>query len=490
MSGVSARHNKEIRRIVIFFVLAGLAVLPPLFFIKRAPIFLQMLNFSLVSIVAIAFEFGYVFSYFISVTLGIMAIISMFFNPGFHTPYLTSVIFLNIIPQIPSYYNRLYKEYIISKNSLFERSKASFEEFGAELEALKEVNASVQNQVHDILDLYEVTKKMSASLNMVDMLLIFKEAVDKVLRFKRARVILIGASGEDAAGIAAFEISNPSFGKATAADIKSVAATQFDQILAETISARKEIIYLKPPIDEVPPFLKKERDEAHPLKKYLNEKGESFVALPLLSEGIPIGIFTISGLKEEQLENLSILAEQLALEVKKVNLYEKVQELAITDGLTGIYVRRHFLERLNEEMPRARRHKLKLSMLMIDLDHFKQCNDTYGHLVGDIVLRDIAKIMKEHIRQVDLLGRYGGEELVIALPDTDKNSAASVADRIRQSVERYKFKAYDETITMTISAGVATYPEDGDDVAVLIDRADQALYKAKAEGRNRVISSS
>ncbi|MDP3786214.1 MAG: GGDEF domain-containing protein [Candidatus Omnitrophota bacterium] len=479
MSGVSARHNKETRRIAIFFVLAVLAILPPLFFIKRAPIFLQVLNFSSISVVAIAFEFGYAFSYFISVTLGIMAIISMFFNPGFHIPYLTSVIFLTIIPQIPSYYNRLYKEYIISKNSLFERSKASFEEFGAELKALKEVNTSVQNQVHDILDLYEVTKKMGVSLSMVDMLLIFKEAVNKVLRFKRARVILIGASGEGAAGIAAFEISNPSFGKATAADIKNVSTTQFDQILAETVSAKKEIIYLKPPIGE-----------AHPLKKYLNERGESFVALPLLSEGIPIGIFTISGLKEEQLENLSILTEQLALEVKKINLYEKVQELAITDGLTGIYVRRHFLERLNEEMPRARRHKLELSMLMIDLDHFKQCNDTYGHLVGDIVLRDIAKIMKEHIRQVDLLGRYGGEEFVIALPDTDKNSAASVAGRIRQSVERYKFKAYDETITMTISVGVATYPEDGDDVGALIDRADQALYKAKAEGRNRVISSS
>lgn len=485
MSGISAWHNKEIKRLAIFFVLTVLAILPPLFFIKRGPIFLQVLNFSSVSVIAIAFEFGYAFSYFISITLGLVAIVSMFLNPGFYIPYLTSMIFLNLIPQIPSYYNRLYGEYVISKNLLFEKSRISFEEFSAELKVLKEAGASLRNQAHDILDLYEVTKNMGASLSMVDMLLIFKDAVNKVLRFKRARVILIGISGEDAAGITTFEILNPSFGKATAADIKSVAATRFDRILAETVSARKEIIYLKPPIDKAYPV-----DEPHPLKKYLNEMGESFVALPLLSEGMPIGIFTISGLKEEHLENLSILSKQLALEVKKINLYKKVHDLAIMDGLIGIYVRRHFLERLNEEIPRARRHKLKLSMLMIDLDHFKQCNDTYGHLVGDIVLKDIAKIMKEHIRQVDLLGRYGGEEFVIALPDTGGNSAARAADRIRRSVENHRFKAYDETITMTISVGVATYPEDGDDAAVLIDRADQALYKAKAQGRNRVISSS
>jgi diguanylate cyclase (GGDEF)-like protein len=478
VSGVNARHNKEARKTAVFFVLAALAVIPPLFFIKRPAIFLQVVNFSLVSIVAIAFEYGYTSSYFITIVLGVMAVISMFFNPGFHVPYLTSVIFLGLVPLIPSYYNRLYGEFVVSKNASFAGSRAAFEEFGAELKALKEVNTSLQNQVHDILDLYEVTKKMSASLSMVDMLQIFKEAVNKVLRFRKARVILMDASQEGIAGVTTFEILNPSFGKATTEDIKSVPAAQFDQVLAETISAKKEIVYLKPPIDE-----------AHPLKKYLDVRGETFVALPLLSEGMPIGIFTVSGVNEEQLENLSILAEQLALEVKKVNLYEKVQELAITDGLTGIYVRRHFLERLNEEMPRARRHKLKLSMLMIDLDHFKQCNDTYGHLVGDIVLKEIAKIMKEHIRQVDLLGRYGGEEFVIALPDTDKNSAAHVSDRIRQSVEKHKFRAYDETITMTISIGVATYPEDGDDVAVLIDRADQALYKAKAEGRNRVVSS-
>jgi diguanylate cyclase (GGDEF)-like protein len=477
MSGVSARHNKETRRMAAFFALAALAILPPILFIQRAPVFLQVLNFSSISIIAIAFEFGYAFSYSISVTLGFIALISMFLNPGFRAPYLASVIFLQLIPQIPSYCNRLYGEYANSKNLLFEKSKASFEESRSGLKALKDAETSLQDQVHTIFDLYEVTKKMSASLSMADILLVFKAAVNKILKFKRARIILIGIQGEDAAGVTAFEILNPSFGKAAAEDIRSVPPTQFDRILAETVSSKREIVYLKPPVDK-----------AHPLAKYLDERRESFIALPLLSEGVPIGIFTTSGLEEEQIENLSILTKQLALEVKKISLYDKIHELAITDGLTGIYVRRYLLERLNEELPRTKRHKLKLSILMIDLDHFKECNDAYGHLVGDIVLKDIARIMKEHIRQVDLVGRYGGEEFVIALPDTDKSSAANVADRIRQSVERYKFKAYDETIAMTISVGVATCPEDGDEAAELIDRADQALYKAKAEGRNKVVS--
>ena len=151
------------------------------------------------------------------------------------------------------------------------------------------------------------------------------------------------------------------------------------------------------------------------------------------------------------------MVEQLALEAKKVSLYERVQTLAITDGLTNIYVRRHFLERLNEEVARSRRHHLKLSVLMIDIDHFKQCNDTYGHLVGDIILRDIVRIMKEQVRQIDLVGRYGGEEFVIALPDTNKASAGGIAERLRQSIEKHEFKAYDETITTTVSIGLATY---------------------------------
>ncbi|MDD4879849.1 MAG: sensor domain-containing diguanylate cyclase [Candidatus Omnitrophica bacterium] len=459
----------------VFFILA---LIPPLYCIGRpAHIYVFTLNFSLIAITAAAFEFGLPVSYMITGCVTAFTLVLMFFNKGFELPYFASVVFLSIIPLIPSYFNKKYADYFASKSSTLADGRKSYDEFTTELKSLKNINVSLQNQVHDILDLYEVTKKMSASLDMSEMLRIFREAISKISKFVTARVILLEESHNKPKARITYEIHNPSTGKLSSGEIRSVPPGKFDQVLAETVSAGKEIISLKSPIDK-----------SHPFAPYLGETGRSFIALPLLSEGEPLGILAFLGMEEEHAESFSILAKQLALEFKKINLYEKVQELAITDGLTGIYVRRHFIERLNEEVARSKRHSLKLSLLMIDLDHFKQCNDTYGHLVGDIVLKEISRIMKEYVRQVDLIGRYGGEEFVIALPDTDKNSALNVADRIRMSVEKHKFRAYDETILMTISIGVATFPENGEDVVTLIDRADQALYKAKEEGRNKAVS--
>lgn len=459
-------------------VLFILALILPVYFIRKpAHIYLFALNFSFIAVIAAAFEFGAGVSYMMSGSITALTLVSMYFHKGFELPFLASIVFFNLAPLIPSYFNKKYNGYFASKNSALAEVKASYGDFANDLKALKDLNTTLQNQVHDILDLYEVTKKMSASLDMSEMLRIFREAINKISRFTAARVILIDDSQHKPAARITYEIRNPSAGKPASDGIQNVPPDNFDQMVAEEVSARKEAVSLKAPIDK-----------NHPFAQHLGGTGRSFMALPLLSEGMTIGVLTITGAETEHAESLSILAEQLSLELKKINLYERVQELAITDGLTGIYVRRHFIERLNEEIARSKRHKLKLSMLMIDLDHFKQCNDTYGHLVGDMVLKDIARIMKEHVRQVDLIGRYGGEEFVIALPDTDKNSALNVAERIRSSVEKHRFRAYDETISMMISIGVATFPEDGEETAALIDRADQALYKAKEEGRNRVVS--
>jgi diguanylate cyclase (GGDEF)-like protein len=172
--------------------------------------------------------------------------------------------------------------------------------------------------------------------------------------------------------------------------------------------------------------------------------------------------------------------------MRKVKLYEQIQELAITDGLTGIFVRRHFLERFHEEMARHLRYGLKLSFLMLDIDHFKQQNDSFGHLIGDVILRKTTQILKANLREIDLLGRYGGEEFSIVLPDTDKVGALQAAERIRLAVEEYSFKAYEELSKITISVGIAVFPDDARSVQRLIDCADAALYRAKQEGRNRV----
>ena len=186
------------------------------------------------------------------------------------------------------------------------------------------------------------------------------------------------------------------------------------------------------------------------------------------------------------IERFVILAMQFALEMKKVLLYETVEELAITDDLTGLSVRRYFFERLKEEVARSKRYKFKFSLLMIDIDDFKALNDTYGHLVGDVVLRDVSRIIKENSREMDLVARYGGEEFSLVLPETRQEAAMLVGERIRRKVAENVFRAYDEKVKVTISAGVAVYPDDASEVSGLVEKADKALYDAKAAGKNVV----
>jgi diguanylate cyclase (GGDEF)-like protein len=201
-----------------------------------------------------------------------------------------------------------------------------------------------------------------------------------------------------------------------------------------------------------------------------------------------MGSLAIKGLPEEDKERFNILAQQFALGLRRIRLYEKIEELAITDSLTHLFTRRYSLERLNEEFFRAVNQKLNLSFLMIDVDDFKSYNDKYGHQVGDVILKEIASVIKLSIREIDLLGRFGGEEFICILPETSKEGANFAAERIREAIEAKEIKAYDEVLKTTISIGLATFPNDASSPAELIDKSDWALYRAKKMGKNRVCS--
>jgi len=181
-----------------------------------------------------------------------------------------------------------------------------------------------------------------------------------------------------------------------------------------------------------------------------------------------------------------ILSSQFAIQFQKVILYNKVQEMSITDSLTQVSTRRYFLERTAEELRRSMRHKTNLSFLMLDLDHFKEKNDKFGHLVGDVILKQVAAMLSENLREIDIIGRYGGEEFSIVLSGIGREGAMQVAERIRQNIEAAVFKAYDEVVSTTVSIGVSVFPDDGVDVNSLIESADKALYKAKESGRNKI----
>ena len=168
---------------------------------------------------------------------------------------------------------------------------------------------------------------------------------------------------------------------------------------------------------------------------------------------------------------------------------ERLRELAITDGLTGLYNHRYFKQFLAKEIIRANRHTTKVSLAMIDIDHFKIYNDTHGHLAGDKVLQQIAKLMDKNLRSIDLAARYGGEEFVIVLPQTNLNAAKIVAQKLQNIVENSQFEKEETQPNgkITISVGIATFPENSKDMEGLIHCADQRLYKAKALGRNMVV---
>jgi two-component system, cell cycle response regulator len=166
----------------------------------------------------------------------------------------------------------------------------------------------------------------------------------------------------------------------------------------------------------------------------------------------------------------------------------RLRQLSITDGLTGLFNHRHVHELLHEEHERCKRNGEGVGVVMLDLDRFKALNDTHGHPTGDVVLSETASILRESAREVDMVGRYGGEEFIAILPGADEDAAARFAERVRSALEIYVFEHEGKQIRMTVSAGVAS--ARGDEFELpdeLIKRADQALYRAKESGRNRVI---
>ncbi len=190
----------------------------------------------------------------------------------------------------------------------------------------------------------------------------------------------------------------------------------------------------------------------------------------------------------EDLSRLDSLVPQAAVALENVRIREVMHNLASTDGLTGLWNHRRMHDLLREEMKRSMRYHRALSVLMLDVDSFKTFNDTYGHPQGDHLLRGIADILRTNVRAVDHVGRYGGEEFLAILPETSKDDACRMAERIRTAVEELAFIVVDgHEIRRTVSVGVASYPEDALSPSDLVQRADDALYRAKRAGKNRVL---
>ena len=219
----------------------------------------------------------------------------------------------------------------------------------------------------------------------------------------------------------------------------------------------------------------------------------SFLAIPLIVQERALGCMNLflsepHEFDDDEIQILSTFASQAAISIENARLFEETRLLAITDELTGLANHRQFYHQLAREVRRAHRYGRPLTLLMLDVDFFKEFNDRHGHLAGDQALRDLAEVLRGNARDVDILARYGGEEFTIILPETDQSRAAFQADRIRAAVEAHPFRGKDPTFrgTLTVSIGVATLSSGIQTIEELVHDADQAMYLGKSRGRNRV----
>jgi diguanylate cyclase (GGDEF)-like protein len=264
---------------------------------------------------------------------------------------------------------------------------------------------------------------------------------------------------------------------------EKTAPIDLNNVYIQKLILKKEIIYITG------------NEEKSNIPSVLNGQCSSILAIPAISRSSRIlGVICLKRLEKQafssqEIETIRQIVTQIAVMLDKAIIYKKARELAFTDELTGIFNRRYFNQRYSRELGRAKRYKRTLSILMIDIDHFKRFNDTMGHLVGDDVLRKMARVFESNLRKADILCRYGGEEFVVILPEISLKQAIHVGEKLRKTTESSRFIGEKKVgKEITISVGVASYPENNSDLEEILSKADKALYEAKQKGRNRVVA--
>jgi diguanylate cyclase (GGDEF)-like protein len=218
--------------------------------------------------------------------------------------------------------------------------------------------------------------------------------------------------------------------------------------------------------------------------------GAGFLGMPLLAKNRVIGVLLLTRkgkpFASNEVRLVRILCNQASIAVENARVYGVVEQMAVTDGLTGLFNRRYFQQALERELSRADRGGGSLALLLLDIDHFKLLNDTYGHAIGDAVLKKISDVLNETLRKGDVLARYGGEEFVVLLPQATYEGAQEFAQRVWNAVGTAKIHPAGRGHRVTVSVGFALLPDDVDSAEALLEAADRALYFAKETGRDKV----
>ncbi len=340
---------------------------------------------------------------------------------------------------------------------------------------LEEANEKLETSIHRVAD------ALSAALDMSSIIQILLSEALGVAEFELGLVALTDGTVYD-------HTRSPSIDADTEAHRAERAAA------TEVLRGRLEQISLLLPAISSARALYRSADVGVD-ELGLSPVWETVLMVPMFSEGQLMGQLVLASrehvvLSTSQRRALEFLSTQGATAVSHSYLHERTREMAITDGLTGLFDHRHFYETLEVEMARASRYGLALSVVLLDIDHFKDYNDRAGHRGGDLLLRRLATVLRSVVRETDVIARYGGEEFAIILPHTALGDAMVLAERIRAAVEREPFpQASSQRLgSVTVSVGVAVRPDDGDTVEVLVEAADRAMYAAKERGRNLVVA--
>lgn len=341
---------------------------------------------------------------------------------------------------------------------------------------IERTNRTLEQLVRDLSLIYEIGQEVSSVIDLDKLYSNITQTLKKYLRINEFAILIFDEKLEELHVKAAYGFQ----------DMETIFRTTFrkGEGITGLVAETGKKIYIKDTSKE---------------GRFLNYKGErpaegsAFLSVPLTFKGDVLGVINFArrgsgSFSYQDVRMMTLVAAQVAIAIANARLYTRTRELSVRDDLIGINNRRYFQQMLQMEWKRAVRFRRNLSVIMIDVDHFKNYNDTFGHPQGDEALKQIGGVLKRNLREVDTVARFGGEEFVLLLPDTEKRGAIAVAEKVRLLIEAHRFLNADhqETRKITISAGIATYPDDVNEVDDLIDRADIALYRAKENGRNRI----
>ncbi len=340
-------------------------------------------------------------------------------------------------------------------------------------EEIQEVNTRLETRVGELQILYDLARTIASTLDLNEVLERISERVPMTLHVPKFSIMLLTGDG-------VLEVR-----KAYPANVGSEGMTFSvgEGICGRAAETRKSVYV--PDLDTSALFKMRAMGAAR-------GRG-SMLSVPMLGGNELLGVLNFerpekANFGPDEIEFFTAVADQVSLAVQNARLHEKTVALSMTDPLTGVPNRRYLFAQLEAEVHRAERYDQPLSMLMIDIDHFKLLNDAAGHQAGDGVLRLVSQLLKTHVRKVDTLARYGGEEFVVLLPKVSSDEAAEIADKLRLVVADIDspYGRTQPTGRISISIGVATLPEHAGDQTRLVDCADAALYASKRGGRNRI----